>query len=210
MSHSNPLFRRISDLMYQVGPARYYQPAYAQIAQAIGLDDGVFLDVGCGPGWLCVHVGSGKPQVDAIGLDTSEQMVAHARRNKGPRLNVTIRKMDAMDIKFPEATFDVAAAVQSAHHWEDTNRVLSEVHRVLKPGGRFLIYEAERGRTDVPPGWVEKKRGWPPDRVVTTGWKRFGMDDAEWAGLEVAVRAIGFSNVVCDIHGFYRRMTLTK
>ncbi|MGB0641348.1 MAG: class I SAM-dependent methyltransferase, partial [Myxococcota bacterium] len=109
-----------------------------------------------------------------------------------------------------EATFDVAAAVQSAHHWEDSNRVLSEVHRVLKPGGRFLIYEADRDRTDVPPGWVAQKRGWPPDRVVTTGWKRFGMDDAEWAELEVAVRAIGFSNVVCDVHGFYRRMTLTK
>ena len=69
MSHT--LRRRISDTVYQLGPARYYQPAYAHIAAAIGLETGSFLDVGCGPGWLSLHVAAGKLDIDAIGIDTS-------------------------------------------------------------------------------------------------------------------------------------------
>ena len=106
--------KRISDRLYQVGPGRYYQPTYRRIAEAIGLESGAFLDVGCGPGWLSLHVAAGKLDIDAVGIDHSEQMVAAARKNKGNRLNITIREMKAEAIKFPEATFDAAAAVQTA------------------------------------------------------------------------------------------------
>ena len=204
------LRKRVSDALYQIGPGRYYQPAYQHIAQAINLSSGSFLDVGCGPGWLCLHVAAGRLDIDAIGIDHSPQMVEAARKNKASRLNITIREMSAGAIKFPEGTFDAVAAVQSAHHWDDTDRILSEVFRVLKSGGRFFLYEADRGRTSVPVGWVQRSKGWPPDGVVVSGWRRFGMNDSEWATLEVAVRGIGFSNVVLDEHGFYRRMVLTK
>jgi SAM-dependent methyltransferase len=204
------LKKRISDVLYQLGPARYYQPAYAQIAAAIGLSTGTFLDVGCGPGWLSLYVAAGKLDIDAVGIDTSTAMVEAARRNKGSRLNITIREMDAADIKFPHSTFDVAAAVQSAHHWADTPKILAEVFRVLKPGGRFYLYEAARERQLVPEGWISRKMGLPSDAMVRSGWRRFGMNDSEWADLEVTVRRLDFSRIVCDEHGFYRRMVLTK
>ena len=202
--------KRVSDTLYQLGPGRYYQPAYQHIAQAINLSEGSFLDVGCGPGWLCLHVAAGRLDIDAIGIDHSARMVEAARRNKASRLNITIREMSANEIKFPEATFDAAAAVQSAHHWENTDRILREVFRVLKPGGRFYLYEADRERTSIPEGWIQRSRGWPPDGVVLRGWRRFGMNASEWAALEVVVRQVGFSNVVVGEHGFYRRMVLTK
>jgi hypothetical protein len=46
--------------------------------------------------------------------------------------------------------------------------------------------------------------------VVLNGWRRFGMNEAEWTALEVVVRGVGFSNVVVGEHGFYRTMVLTK
>jgi SAM-dependent methyltransferase len=202
--------KRVSDVLYQLGPGRYYQPAYQHIAQAIGLSAGSFLDVGCGPGWLCLHVAADRLDIDAIGIDHSPRMVEAARKNKASRLNITIREMSAHAIKFPEATFDVAAAVQSAHHWGDTEGILGEVLRVLKPGGRFFLYEADKDRSSIPAGWIQRSRGWPPDRVVLRGWRRFGMNETEWAALEVAVRGVGFSNVVVGEHGFYRTMVLTK
>jgi SAM-dependent methyltransferase len=210
MKQGFELRKRVSDVLYQLGPGRYYQPAYQHIAQAIGLSSGSFLDVGCGPGWLCLHVAADRLDIDAIGIDHSHRMVEAARRNKGTRLNITIREMSAIAIKFPEATFDVAAAVQSAHHWDDPEPILAEVLRVLKPGGRFLLYEADKDRSSIPHGWIRRSRGWPPDMVVLNGWRRFGMNEAEWTALEVVVRGVGFSNVVVGEHGFYRTMVLTK
>jgi len=202
--------RRVSDTLYRMGPAQYYQPAYAHIAAAIGLKDGTMLDVGCGPGWLCMHVAAGKPNIDAVGIDHSATMVETATRNKGPRLNITIREMSGEQIKFPSATFDVVTAVQTAHHWADACVIVSEIYRVMKPGGRFYLYEASRERTSVPDGWISRRSGWPPNAVVTAGWKRFGMDTDEWASLERVVREFDFSNIISDEHGFYRRLVAYK
>ena len=137
-------------------------------------------------------------------------MVAEATRNKGPRLNISFREMDGSAIKFPEATFDVVTAVQTAHHWRDPVAVLNEIFRVLKPGGRFYLYEANRAETIVPEGWIRKRSGWPPSALVIAGWRRFGMNEDEWATLSSMVRSMAFSNMVFDQHGFYHRMMLTK
>ena len=202
--------RRVSDTLYRLGPARYYQPAYANIAASIGLQRGAMLDVGCGPGWLCLHVGAGNVDIDAIGIDSSPRMVAEALRNKGGRLNISFREMNAEDIKFPDETFDVVTAVQTAHHWAEPTVILNEVFRVLKPGGRCFLYEANRDGTSVPDGWVYRRFGWPPSSIVVSGWRRFGMNEVEWAELSTLVKSMAFSNMVFDQHGFYRRMVLTK
>ena len=57
--------------------------------------------------------------------------------------------MDAEDMKFPAGIFDVITAVQTAHHWSNPSAVLDQIHRVLKPGGRFYLYEADRNQTDI-------------------------------------------------------------
>ena len=195
---------------YQIGPGRYYQHAYQHIAEAIGLDAGAFLDVGCGPGWLAIYVAAGHPELDAIGIDRSPTMLTFANRNKGPRLNVTFREMDATAIVYPPGTFDTAAAVQAAHHWDDPALVLAEVHRVLKPGGRFYLYEADSEATTVPAGWITRQGFWPPDAVVLRGWQRFGMDTERWEALKLVVRQSPFGGGEDGRHGFYRRLVLHK
>ena len=203
--------RSLTAWTYQRGPGRYYQPAYFHIAEAMDLQEGAFLDVGCGPGWLAVHVAAGKPELDAVGIDTSTTMLDLARQNRGTRLNVTFREMDAADIIFPEGTFDAAAAVQSAHHWKDNAAaILAEIHRVLKPGGTFYIYEADSDATSVPEGWVERSKGWPVDAWVIRAWRRWGMDEAAWSELKAVVKDSPFGGGEDGRHGFYRRLVLRK
>jgi len=197
-------------LAYDNGPGRYYQPAFRNIAADIGPTEGAFLDVGCGPGWLCVYVAAGKPELDAIGIDADPAMIARARGNKGTRLNITYREMDAAGIVYPAGTFDVAAAVQSAHRWADPAAVLCEVHRVLKPGGSFYIYAADADGTDVPDGWVRRRGVWPPDAWLLRGWRKCGMDAAQWDALKAVVQASPFGGGADGRHGFYRRLVLTR
>ena len=62
----------------------------------------------------------------------------------------------------------------------------------------------------MPEGWVQRTSGKPTDAAVLKGWRRFGMDDREWAALQGRAHAAGFDGIELDRHGFYRRMVLTK
>ena len=197
-------------LGYVAGPGRYYQPAYRHIAAAVGIEEGAILDVGCGAGWVCLHLAEGRPELDCVGIDRSPLMLRFARRNKGSRLNVSFREMEAEAITFPEHTFHVALAVQSAHHWRDTDAVLRAVHRVLVPGGRFYVYEADSDATEVPEGWVRRIGPWPPDWWLIRNWRRYGMGAERWERLKEAVRRSPFGGGEDGRHGFYRRLVLTR
>ncbi len=137
-------------------------------------------------------------------------MIALAEKHRGAHTNIRFQTMDAVNIEYEECTFDAAAAVQSAHHWQDAAGILAEVHRVLQPGARFYLYEADRDLDEVPEGWVARRGMWPPDRVVRLGWRRFGMNRREWTSLRGVAEASPFESIEEDRHGFYRRMVLTR
>ena len=212
MAHGRlPSIRRaLRAWSYQAGPGRYYQPSYSHIAQAIDLREGAFLDLCCGPGWLAIHVASGKPEVDAIGIDHSSTMLGYAQRNRGSSLNITFQNMDASQIIYPAHTFAAAAAIQAAHHWTQPGAILAEVHRVLKPGGRFYLYEADSELDQVPDGWVARRGLWPPHQLILWNWRRFGMNGTQWDELKAHVRESPFGGGKDGRHGFYRRLVLTR
>lgn len=205
--------RSLTAWAYQIGPGRMYQPAYRFIVADIGLDRGAWLDIGAGPGWLGIHAAAGHPELDVIGIDISETMVSIANANKGPRLNVNFRKMDGAGIVYPAGTFDVVTAVQSAHHWTDPGPILAEAWRVMVPGGRLLIYEADPDG-EIPSQWIQRLGPgglWPPDAVLRRRWRRYGMDADRWGALVAQVRASPFGDDLTDErHGFYRRLVCTR
>ena len=205
-----PLRRAITAWTYHLGPARAYQPAYRFIAADIGLDAGAWLDIGSGPGWLCIQAAAGHPELDVVGIDISEPMLSIAEANKRGRLNVTFREMDGAAIVYSAGTFDVVTAVQAAHHWPDPGPILAEAWRVLVPGGRLFVYEADPDG-EIPPEWISRMGPWPPDAFLRRQWRRFGMDAARWDTLKAAVRASPFGEDAADErHGFYRRLVCTR
>lgn len=103
------------------------------------------LEIGCGRG-----VGSalildlfGADAVDAFDLDP--RMVVRARaRLAGHRSRVRFWVGDASAIGVPDATYDAVFDFGIIHHVPEWRRALAEVHRVLRPGGRFYAEEVLR------------------------------------------------------------------
>jgi SAM-dependent methyltransferase len=90
------------------------------------------LEVGCGWGELAERV-AGELGVEVAALDLSPRMVELARER-----GVDARVGDARELPFPDARFDCVTANWMLYHVPDLDRALSELARVLVPGGRLV------------------------------------------------------------------------
>ncbi len=99
------------------------------------------LDVGTGAGHTAFAVARGAAEV--IGADITEEMLETARGLAKQRgvTNVHFEIADALNLPYPDASFDLVTNRQSCHHYADPQRAASEAARVLKPGGRFLLID---------------------------------------------------------------------
>ena len=130
---------------------RYYR------SMAAGLDlqaDDELLDVGCGAGRLFVeHAGHVRY---VAGLDASELQVEMARRNLAERIasgTAEIVLGDAADLPWEDGRFSAVTSIDAMKFVPDPPRVLAEMHRVLRAGGRVAITMGDNskalvGRTD--------------------------------------------------------------
>jgi ubiquinone/menaquinone biosynthesis C-methylase UbiE len=100
------------------------------------------LEIGFGPGWSIGELARQVPQGHVTGADASEAMVAQATRRNLALIRaarVTLQWVSAVQLPFPDATFDKALTVNSLPFWEDPDRGLGEIRRTLKPGGRLVV-----------------------------------------------------------------------
>lgn len=94
--------------------------------------EGTILDVGTGPGEIAARLARAGRRV--VGIDIAPEMVALASRV----LDGLALQADAERLPFEDESFDGAMAVWVLNHVGDPVRALSEIHRVLRPGGRAL------------------------------------------------------------------------
>jgi arsenite methyltransferase len=93
------------------------------------------LDVGCGAGWLARLLSKLVPEGRVVGMDVSDEMVRHARRNCAALDNVVFIVGGVDEIPWQEMFFTQVISVESAYYWPDPARGLREIHRVLREGG---------------------------------------------------------------------------
>lgn len=90
------------------------------------------LEVGCGWGelarWIADEVGAG-----VVAVDLSPRMVELARAN-----GVDAQVADVQSLPFDDGSFDVVVAAWMLYHVPDRERAVSELARVLRPGGRLV------------------------------------------------------------------------
>lgn len=104
------------------------------------------LEIGFGPGAGLAALASGHPGADLFGADPSSVMVrAACRRLSRNGCQADLRQAAAAVLPWPEDSFDAVFAVNNAQLWEPLSESLTEVRRVLRPGGRIVLSVHELG-----------------------------------------------------------------
>lgn len=105
----------------------------------IGIRPGeAVLDVGCGTGNYTIELARRGAAV--VGIDRSEEMLVWARQKvKDERLKVNFQAADALDLPFPDSSFDAVVSNGLLCFLNEPEMALMEMHRVLKPGGRLVV-----------------------------------------------------------------------
>lgn len=103
-----------------------------------------YLDVACGTGDLSIAAAGMHPDIAVTGLDFVPEMVAAAKdkiqqRNLGGRIQIL--HGDALSLPFADNSFDVAGIAFGIRNIPDRARALSEMLRVVVPGGQVMILE---------------------------------------------------------------------
>jgi ubiquinone/menaquinone biosynthesis C-methylase UbiE len=118
------------------------------IGHAARLSPGdTLLDLACGPGIYARPFARQAAPGLVVGLDLSAPMLRHAhRRARAEKLaNLVLVRGDASCLPFASDRFDVVNCCGALHLFPDADQALREVHRVLKPGGRFTAAAFRRG-----------------------------------------------------------------
>lgn len=115
--------------------------AAARVALALQHDERV-LEIGFGNGQEIARLLSSAPGVVYTGVDFSETMVAEGvSRNTAAVAEgrVTLRRASSSALPFSDGSFDKALALNTIYFWENPVADLTEIRRVLRAGGRFVL-----------------------------------------------------------------------
>lgn len=96
-----------------------------------------WLDIGCGDGGFTLDIAQAIPDGKVLGIDPSESMIALANARSNKPKNVSFRCQSAMDVT-EEDKYTVITAFWSLQWVPDLEKALADIHRALKPGGRFF------------------------------------------------------------------------
>jgi ubiquinone/menaquinone biosynthesis C-methylase UbiE len=171
------------------------------------------LDVGCGSGVVTREIAR-RVGADgrAIGLDPSAELLAVAdelARAAGLHDRVEFREGSALQIPFSDGFFDAVLCVTVLSHVPGGERVIPELMRVVRPGGRVGVFDFDSDMTIFThPDRALTRRvvAASSDALAVDGWlmRRMPMLFGD-AGLE-DVRVRGFFSLETDPRGFYANL----
>ena len=135
----------IYELAAGLALGRYYRDIARDCAAALtGIAEPAILEVGPGPGHLAQRLLALLLDATWMGLDVDPAMLDATERRlqrAGSRDRAMLVEADVAQMPFPDGSFDLVVSSLSAHHWPDAERGFTEIRRVLRPGGRALVYD---------------------------------------------------------------------
>ena len=194
---------KVYNLLVGRALAKIFDQMCDRFAPTEGLHAGMtLLDVGCGAGHLVAALGRRYPDLVLTGVDLSKEMIRRAEDATRGLPNVSVRVADALDLGFPDQSFDFALSIASIKHWPNRVAGLREMLRVLRPGGRAFVMEVNRNATKAEiMGFARRWRFavWPMPHLFALHFKRFittlGLTADE---LDAFCSKAGFSDVKAE------------
>jgi ubiquinone/menaquinone biosynthesis C-methylase UbiE len=110
-----------------------------RVAAALAPGTGRVVDVACGPGILLPTLARRAERV--VGLDFTGATLRLARDRCGDDGSVALVRALAEPAPFGAGSFDAAVLRLALHHFEEPERALAEVRRLLRPGGRLVVLD---------------------------------------------------------------------
>lgn len=103
----------------------------------VGMDARV-LDIGCGSGWATRLLAGNAINGRVTGIDISDEMVRVARESSTAYANVDFEVASAEQLPFTDNEFTHAFSMESLYYYKNISKALSEIQRVMQPGGLFI------------------------------------------------------------------------
>jgi ubiquinone/menaquinone biosynthesis C-methylase UbiE len=125
----------------------FFEPAHRMVLKELHATDQRILDIGCGTGRLAAAILRRFPHLHVWGLELSDGMLRECLKLEeasGGRLHLV--QGDSERLPFASDTFDAITCTHCFHHFPHQDRVVAEMYRVLRPGGRLLIIDGDRDR----------------------------------------------------------------
>jgi len=145
------------------------------------------LDVGCGTGTFAGMLAATSLPAEIVGLDYSAPMcqVASGKAHQvGLHERVRFVTADSEHLPFADGSFDVVTCSNSFHHYPHQQNVVTEVRRILRPGGRFMLIDGFR---DNIVGWVTY------DVIIAAVEKH--VHHAPWSVIDGYFKTAGFREI---------------
>lgn len=172
------------------------------------------LDIATGTGDLAIQAYDMlKPQA-ILGVDISEGMMEVGRQKVskiGLSDKISFSKQDCMALDLADNSFDAAMVAFGIRNFEDLDKGLKEIRRVLKPGGELMILELS-----TPQHFPMKQGYWIYSRLfIPTVGRLISKDQVAYSYLPKSIEAFiqgkdmvntlkknGFSNAICKTYTF--------
>ena len=159
----------------------------------VDIQDGwTMLDVGCGGGFTIRRLLNRSKDAQVYGIDISEESVAKAKKVNAEVLDkqVFVTQGSAEKLPYENEKFDLVTAVETVYFWPNLPGCLQEVHRVLKPGGKFAILvevvDSDSKWTSV----VEGMTAYTPEQIKSL------LDDAGFAHTEIHRKKPTYATII--------------
>lgn len=119
------------------------------------------LDLCCGTGDITIALAKQVgPSGNVIGLDFNQEMLDLAEqkiRQQDLQKEIQLKQGDAMELPYPDQSFDIVTIGFGLRNVPDANQVLKEIYRVLKPTGKVGVLETSQ----------------PTNPLIKLGWKSY-------------------------------------
>ena len=144
------------------------------------------LELGCGGGRNAGELSNRFPSAKVTAIDYSEVSVAKSKEYNKDLIasgRMSVKQGDVSDLRLPIDTYDIATAFETIYFWPGLEKCFTEVYRVLKPGGVFMIVNESDGMDDTSLKFEK----------IIDGMKCYTIEQ-----IKSALKAAGFSEVTSD------------